>query len=61
MAVIFLKVSVEAKSLSLKGKGFHATDTKGNSYQFGSAKFIEIIDPLIEKDFQLFLKINNEI
>ena len=45
----------------LKGKGFHATDTKGNSYQFGSAKFIEIIDPLIEKDFQLFLKINNEL
>ena len=45
----------------LKGKGFHATDTKGNSYQFGSAKFIEIINPLIEKDFQLFLKINNEL
>ena len=45
----------------LKGKGFHATDTEGNSYQFGSAKFIQITDPLIEKDFQLFLKINNEL
>ena len=45
----------------LKGKGFHATDTEGNSYQFGSAKFIQITDPLIEKDFQLFLKVNNEL
>ena len=45
----------------LKGKGFHAIDTEGNSYQFGSAKFIQISDPLIEKDFQLFLKVNNEL
>ena len=45
----------------LKGKGFHATDTEGNSYQFGSAKFIQITDPLIEKDFQLFLKVNNDL
>jgi len=45
----------------LKGKGFDATDTKGNSYQFGSAKFTRITDPVLENDFQLFLKINQEL
>ena len=45
----------------IKGKGFTAIDTKGNTYQFGSAQFIQITDPLIEKNFQLFLKINNEL
>jgi P-type Cu+ transporter len=56
------KTKIKFDSINeIKGKGFHATDTKGHSYQFGSAKFIQITDPLIEKDFQLFLKINNEL
>jgi len=56
------KTNIKFDSVNeLKGKGFHATDTEGNSYQFGSARFIQITDPLIEKDFQLFLKINNEL
>ena len=45
----------------IKGKGISAIDTKGKTYQFGSAQFIQITDTIIEKDFQLFLKINNEL
>lgn len=56
------KTNIKFDSVNeLKGKGFHATDTEGNSYQFGSAQFIQITDPLIKKHFQLFLKINNEL
>lgn len=58
----FKKTDIKFDTVNeLKGKGFHATDTEGNSYQFGSAKFIQITDPLIEIDFQLFLKVNNEL
>ena len=56
------KTNIKLDSVNeLKGKGFHATDTEGNLYQFGSAQFTEITDPLIKKYFQLFLKINNEL
>ncbi|MFL2564113.1 MAG: heavy metal translocating P-type ATPase [Flavobacteriales bacterium] len=58
----FKKTDIKFDTVNeLKGKGFHATDTEGNSYQFGSAKFIQITDPLIEIDFQLFLKVNNKL
>lgn len=56
------KTKIKFDSINeIKGKGFHATDSEGHSYQFGSAKFMQITDHLIEKNFQLFLKINNEL
>ena len=42
----------------IKGKGFNASDTKGNMYQFGSAQFIQITDhSLLKKTFNCFLRL----
>ena len=45
----------------IKGKGFKAKDADGNTYQFGSAKYTEINDTVLDNDFQLFLKVNDEL
>ncbi len=56
------KTNIKFDSINeIKGKGFNATDAEGNTYQFGSAKFTQITDPVLENNFQLFLKINREL
>ena len=56
------KTNIKFDSINeIKGKGFHATDAEGNTYQFGSAKLTKITDPILENNFQLFLKINQEL
>ena len=56
------KTKIKFDSINeIKGKGFNASDTEGNMYQFGSAKFTQITDTVLEKKFQLFLKINQEL
>ena len=44
-----------------KGKGFEATDALGNNYQLGSAQFTKVDDLKLMDDYQLFLKINQEM
>jgi len=45
----------------IKGKGFQATDKEGKHYLFGSPEFLNISDEALISEFQLFLKINNQL
>ena len=56
------KIDFEFKSIEeIKGKGFQATDKEGKHYLFGSAEFLKISDEALISEFQLFLKINNQL
>ena len=45
----------------IKGNGFTAVDKLGNTYTFGSAKFLSIEEADLKTNYQLFLNINNQL
>jgi Cu+-exporting ATPase len=56
------KIDFEFESIEeIKGKGFQATDKEGKHYLFGSPEFLNISDEALISEFQLFLKINNQL
>ena len=56
------KIDFEFESVEeIKGKGFQAKDKEGNTYLFGSSIYLNISDASLISEFQLFLKINNQL
>jgi len=56
------KIDFEFESIEeIKGKGIQATDKEGKHYLFGSPEFLKISDEALISEFQLFLKINNQL
>lgn len=56
------KTKIEFTELNeIKGKGFTAIDKLGNTYTFGSAKFLSIEEEDLKTNYQLFLNINNKL